>query len=195
MRITEHSAEERIGQRGFSRAKDIREHTRHGVDDNHCGQFAARQHVVANRNQFVGKVVNPGVEAFVVSADENNLVERGEFLSLSLRENFAAGVGDDYLARKIFVGLGKHVAHGKIDRFGLKHHARAAAEGRIVNLPVLVEGEVAQLSESHVQDIFFDGALDDTFAEDAREHFRKQRDDVNKHERQPEFSSRQCQSI
>ena len=63
-----------------------------------------------------------------MSADENNLVERGKFFGLGLRENFAARVGDDNFAGKIFVGLGKDIANCAVNGFGLEHHTRAAAE-------------------------------------------------------------------
>ena len=61
-------------------------------------------------------------------ADEDNLVERGELLSLSLREDCAAGVGDNHFAGNVIVGFGEHVTDGAIDGFGLEHHTRTASE-------------------------------------------------------------------
>ena len=63
-----------------------------------------------------------------MTADKNNLIERGELLSVGLRENFAARIGDNYLALGIFVRFTQHVTHGTIDGLRLKHHSRAASE-------------------------------------------------------------------
>jgi hypothetical protein len=77
------------------------------------------------------------------------------------------------------VGLDRRQAARQ--RLGHHHHAGAAAEGAVVDAPVVALGEIAQVPQAHVDLPGLVGTARHARRQEGREQFGKQGDDVEAH--------------
>jgi hypothetical protein len=127
-------------------AKDARQKPHNGVDQNHGGQFAAAEDVVADRDLFEFKCVDrPFIDAFVVTSDQEQSLFGGKVLDEALVEGCALGRQQHAprRSRTLRVDRVDRVPH----RLTHQHHARASTERSIVNGPMLVRSPVAEIVE------------------------------------------------
>ena len=108
----------------------------HRIGDDAGGQLAAREHVVADRDLARDQVfADAVVDALVVAAEDNQVVERREAVGFVLVVADAVGRGVDHLVVFPFRFEGFDAA---VDRFDLHYHTRLSAEGVVVRGAVLV---------------------------------------------------------
>ena len=104
---------------------------RHAVGNDHRGQFAARENVIADADLLVDKQIDGAlVDAFIMPAQQNEVFVPQKFKHLLLAERFALGRHID--APRLMFGVER--LDGGTDGLSRHHHARAAAEGIIVAL-------------------------------------------------------------
>lgn len=125
---------------GFGIAENSGEEADDGIGHHEGGKFATGQYVVSDGEAVGGDLgADAFINAFVVSADENEFVFGGEFLGMPLTEHFSHWIGEDDCG--VFVGLG--LIDGLFDEGGHHDHAGAAAVGRAVDGAVIVGGKVS----------------------------------------------------
>ena len=120
------------------------------------------------------------VESLVMPREEDQLLLFRQFLRLRLRERLAARA-QEHDAPPPQSTVRHDRAHGAKHRLRLQDHAAAAAEGRIINLLVLIKGKVPQLRQTYVEQPLLPRALDDALTEHRFKHRGKERHDVNPH--------------
>ena len=107
-----------------------------------------------------------------------------------IKPRLARELGRQTLVERLTPRLHEHdrprvVGPDRLHRFehglGLDHHARAAAERHVVDLPVAVVRVVAKVVGMELDEPALDRAADDTLLEYRREHARKDRHDVKSH--------------
>ena len=97
------------------------------------------------------------VDAFVVAAEYDDIVEQRQRVGHGLAEDFAVGGGEYHL---VVVALGLEGADATVYRLNLYHHARVAAEGVVVDLAVAVGGIVAQVMHRNGTQAFILSSLE-----------------------------------
>ena len=133
----------RVGEGALLVADHARDEAHGGVGDDGRGQFAARQHIVADGDLERDEVFADAViDALVVSAEDDEVLEQREAVSHWLVEALAVGRGVDHL---VVCALGLQGRDGTVDRLDLHHHAGLAAEGIIVRASPFVRRVVAQV--------------------------------------------------
>ena len=84
---------ERFGLRAGLVADDVGQQAHDGVDDDQRGQRAVGQDEIADAKFLVDEMLAHAlVDAFVMAADENDALQRGQFARLGLVELGAAGL-------------------------------------------------------------------------------------------------------
>jgi len=169
-------------------AEDTLLEARHGIDQDQGRQLASAQYVVAYANlERVESNPYAFVKALVVAANEQKGLLGGQPFGVLLRQprplrgqqNAARWLGDARPGR-CFDRL-----HGPEDRLGLDHHSRSAAVGAIVNGSVSVGRVVPEVMQMDAKPAAFLSDLEDARVQDAREHFRKDRQHVDFQDRSP----------
>ena len=121
---------------------------RDAVDHHHGGEFAPREHIIADGQLLVEKEVDrPLIHPLVVPAEQNEVLLADEIEHALLTERSALGREVDAAGGMIGVDRLDGAAHGLRHH----HHARAAAEGIVVALAVAVLGIVAQIDDGDLQ--------------------------------------------
>lgn len=171
----------RVGERALLVAHGTRNQPYDGVGDDGGGQFAAREHVVAD-GDFLGDevVADALIHALVVSAEDNDVVEHGEGVCHGLRELLSVGRCEDDL---VVVSLLLERGDDAVDGFDLHDHAGTSAEGIVVDASRFLDGVFSQVVDADVHDALVDGSLDDGVAEGTLEQFGNDADDVDAHGR------------
>ena len=118
------------------------------------------------------------VDALVVSANDNHAIEGREPPGVLLFERLAAWAGDDDQAALVCRRPAQKAVENAGDRLDPKHHAWPAAEGRVVGALPLSK-IVEQVVVAHVRDSGLDRASHDRKADEGREDFGEERDDVD----------------
>ena len=112
-----------------------------GIDQHHGGEFAAREHIIADRCfDEVAPRDHPLVHALEAAAYRHDPAPSGQFAHACLRERRAAGGQQQTRAvieRCRIDRAGQHV--------GLHDHAGAAAGRGVVHAAVAVDGKVANI--------------------------------------------------
>ena len=180
-----------LGAKGFGLragfvADDIGEQAHDGIDDDQRGERAVGENEIADAEFLVDEMfANALIDAFVMAADKNNAIERGEFARLGLVE-FGTARGEENNAARLRC-LGLHVLHGGKNRFALEQHAGAAAVGLVIDGVMLVRGVITQLVQADFRLTAALGAPEDRGVEGTAHDFREKGDDVDAHGRRGNF--------
>ena len=120
------------------------------------------------------------VDPLVAPRQHDDPIHAGQSCRLRVREAAALRRWHDHgLRRPVRGGDGLDRPH---QRLRLHHHARPAAERRVVNDPVPIGRLVAQVVHHHIDQPASDRPRDDALGEEGLDHPRKDRDDVEAHE-------------
>ena len=126
-------------QRGRG-AHGARQQPHHTVDHRGGRQFAAGEHEVADRNLLVGQTADAFIEAFVVAAEQHQLVVAlRPAPQIRLAQRMALGGHQQHPAAAL---QGNRLEGGE-HRLGFEHHPSPAAIGLVVHLAVAVRRVVA----------------------------------------------------
>ena len=98
------------------------------------------------------------INAFVVSAKDDQVLLERELVSDLLVEAFAVRSGEDNL---VVMPLGCQFGNESVDRFDLQNHSRTEAERIIIDLAMFVEGVVTQVVDINLAQAFVLGTLHD----------------------------------
>ncbi len=165
-----------IEQGGSLVVQHARQQASDGIYQYGSGQFAPRQHIVADGN-FEGDefLADALVYAFIMTGDDEQVVVHREAVGQRLPQGFAVGRHVDDL---VVAALGLKAFNGIGQRLGHHHHARAAAELIIVNLLVPPQSELAKVVYPHVKQPLVVCALEDGMPERTDQQFGQRRNDV-----------------
>ena len=164
--------------RGFV-ADGARNDAHDRVGDDAGRQLAARQHVVADRDFARDEVfADAVVDALVVAAEDDDVVERREPVGFVLVVADAVGRGVDDL---VVVPLGLEFLDQFEDRFALEDHARFAAEGVVVGGLAAVVGVVVEVMDDDLDQPLLLRAVQDGFVERGGQQFGDDCQDVDAH--------------
>lgn len=165
---------EGLGHRGLIAAEGSGEEPDAGVGDHHGGEVAGGEHVVADREFPINKgLADASVDAFVVAADEDQMLFSGQGPGVGLAELFTGRAHQEDLGGGSSQGF-----DSREEGFTEHHLAGAAAVGTVVDPAVFVLGEIAQLVDADVAEALAAGATDNGGVERG-EGFGEQSDDVN----------------
>ena len=101
---------------------------------------------------------NAVVDAFVVAAENYDVVEHRHAVGHFLVEDFAVRSGENHF---VIVALRLQRAYAAVYRLYLYYHAGIASKGIVVDLAVAVGGVVAKIVHNYIHQPFVAGALDD----------------------------------
>src|SRR5216683_482057 len=147
-----------------------------GVDHDHGGKFASRQHVVADGDLLVDQVRrDPLIDALIASADQVEVIVAGKLAYQPLVEQFALRREQDHWP---FAGARPHRFE---DRLRLQHHPGTAAIGDIVDLPVAVVGVFAQVMDAQGYEPGGEPPSSHAAVQRTREHLGKEGQDLDDH--------------
>ena len=170
---------ETVGECALLVREHARHETHHGIGHHGCCQLAAREHKVADRHFLRDEVLADAiVDALVVSAEDNHVVEHRERVGHRLVELLAVGRGEDHL---VVVALRFQRRDASVDGLALHHHSRRAAERVVVHTAVLVGGVVAQIVQMYFHQSFLLCACKDRGVDKPVEHFGQHCDNVYSH--------------
>ena len=148
-----------------------------GVGHAGCGQFAAGEHEIADRNLLCDEVLtNAVVDALVVSTENNEVALHREAVGHGLVELFTVGRGENHF---VIVAFGLERCDAVVDGLALHHHSRKAAIGIVVDAAMFVGGVVTQVVHMNFDQSFFLRSRQDGGVEEAVEHFGNYGDDVD----------------
>ena len=161
------------------RAHGARQQPHHAVDDRHRRQLTAGEHEITDRHLLIGQGSDALIEALVVAAEEHQLVAvRRPAAQVCLLQGAALGTHQQHPPPRQH---GERL-HRRIHRFGLEHHAGAAAIGLIVDFAVAVCREIAWVMDVQLGDAGTEGPPDHSEAEQRREGLRRQAHHVESHQ-------------
>ena len=151
----------------------------HRVGNDAGGQLAPRQHVVADGNLARDEVLADAVvDALVVAAEDDDVLEHREAVGLMLVVAHAVGRGvDDF----VVAALGAELLDQFEDRFALHHHARLAPEGVVVGGLALVVGVVVEVVHHNFDEPLLLGPLEDGFVQRRAYQLGNDGDDIDAH--------------
>ena len=153
----------------------------HRIQKSHGGYLTAGQHVIA-QGYFprMQSGADPFINAFVVTAEQDQALLFGQFARDRLGVRLARGRQEDQL--RIAPSMFPKVLHGSEDRLGTDHHAGAAPVGRGVHFPVLrIRAEIAQIEQTDIRQPLLERDFEDAFLQHPLEHPGEERDDVDFH--------------
>src|SRR5262245_45882370 len=166
--VVERAALERLALRGLLVAEHARDQAHDGLGDAQRRELAAREHEVAERDLVPReRVAQALVEALVAAAQEEQALLTGEDPGRGLAEGRAVRGQQDLLVGAV---LALAPLDAVRDRFGLQHHARAAAVGPVVYRAVAVAGEIPEIDRPDP-----DAPLPLGLTQDARSQVRLER--------------------
>ncbi len=144
-------------------------------------QFAAAENVIPYRyltgdEMFADAVVH----AFVVSAQDHDILLAGELIGHLLGERLAVGRGEDDL---VVASLGLEVLHQVEHGLDHHHHPGVAAEAVVVHLAVASFAVFTDVVDMDFHEPFVAGALDDGVAQRTLEQLRNNGQDIDSHTR------------
>ena len=154
--------EEAVGERfvlgrGFV-AEGVGDVARDGIDEDHGGEFAAGEDVIADGDFEVDAVFDEAlVDAFVAATDDDEARVGREFADEGIIEAAASGRHVDDVAGAGVVE-GAHVLEGGIEDIDAHDHALAAAERVVVDRRCLSVANVANVVIVDVEEPVFAGA-------------------------------------
>ena len=166
----------------------VREHTgRHaadGIHHNHGGKFTAGQHIVADRVGFRGEQLKRAlVDTLVVPAEYQQLLFLSEHLRVRLCELFALRRHIDNTRRP--APLFRNRAIATEYRICLHEHARTAAVGRVVDMPVPLRRIISDISHIKADIALLLRSAEYADREPLLNHLRKERQNRKTHQMSP----------
>src|SRR6266851_5878870 len=150
----------------------------HSVDEDHRRDLAAAQHIVADRDLARGQPsADAIVDALVSTAHDDHAWLCSELCGELLVEALAPWLHEHDRAWVVRTDRLHRLEH----RLGLDDHPGASAERHVVNLPVAIVGEVAEVVSVKLYHAAVDATTHDTVLEHGSEHVGEDRDDVKTH--------------
>ena len=140
------------------------------VHQDHGRQFPARQHIVADADLFIDIAFDPMIDPFVMSADDDQFIQRRKTFHVALGERTVPGSCKD----RIDVIVGDVIDQGTMDDIHLHQHPRSSAIGSVIDVTVLVPGIVADIDDTDLCQILFQNPFDDGGVQKSFVHLRKQ---------------------
>ena len=167
------------GQGAFDVSDDSWYDSDYGGCHDGCCQFATREHIVAyaylsGDEMFSYSVVN----AFVVSADDADILLEAEFVSHRLVDPFAIRGCEYYL---VIVAFGLEGCDASVERLALYEHASSSTEGVVVHTPVFVGSVVSEVVDMYFGQSFLLGSSEDGLFGEGLYEFGQDSDDVYAH--------------
>lgn len=123
-------------------------------------------------------LADPVIHAFVMSAEDHDVLLAGKLVGRLLRERLPVGRREDDL---VVAALGLELFHQAEDRLDHHHHAGIAAETVIVHLPVPPFAVLAQVVDMDFREPLVAGPLDDGVSQRAFEQLRDDGQDIDSH--------------
>ena len=158
-------------------AQDAWDQPRDAFHHHRRGEFAAAQHVVADRDLIGGTM--PGhalVHAFVAAANQGQLRVLCQPLGHRLIEQPPLRGKQHH--RRI---PRPNLAHGAENRLRLENHSGAAAKRPVVHRAVAVVAEISKIAQPDRDPAASQRALEQAMLEDAREELREDGDYFERH--------------
>ena len=154
---------------------------RHRIHYHRRGQFAARQHVVADRDLLIHLGLDQAlVHALVAPAQQRQPRQRRQFAHPGLVQRPPLRAQVDQV--RTLQRLGRaHRRQAAAQRLHQHDHARPAAEAAVIDLAVIALGVVARIPAMQLQQPALAGAAGDAEAGALVDELRKQADDVDAH--------------
>ena len=182
MRMLEKSGAEGVRDRRGLVSEDAGQEAYDAVHDDHRRQFAARQHIIADR-ELVGyqMLTDALIIPFIMAADEDQMLLLRQLLSDALRIRDALRAHED--DARLYRLPCDQIFDRQEDRFRLQHHASSAPVGVIIHRPMFVRRVFAEVHCIDLYGAFSNRFADDALGQEAREHLRKQRQDIDPHVR------------
>ncbi|MEO0017126.1 MAG: hypothetical protein RLZZ522_409 [Verrucomicrobiota bacterium] len=165
---------EGLGHRGLIAAEGSGEEPDTGVGDHHGSKVAGGKHVVADRELTINKgLADASVDAFVVAADEDQMLFSGQGPGVGLAELVTGRAHQEDLGGGSSQGF-----DSREERFTEHHLAGAAAVGTVVDPAVFILDKIAQLVDADFTEALAAGTTHDGGVERGK-GFGEQGDDVN----------------
>src|SRR5579859_4127121 len=165
---------------------------RHRVDQHHRWNLRSAEHVVADRDLPCGQAgAHAVVDALVAPTNDDESWFQRQLGGQALVEAFAPWLHENDRARVVE----HHALHRFEDRLGLQHHAGPAAEGNVVDLPVPVVRELAQVVGVQLEHAVRDRPTDHALVEAGPEHAGEDGHDVELHRASSTVSSQSATTI
>ena len=160
-------------------------HPGYGIGNDHGSQFSAGQYIIANGNQFIGKIFfHAVVHPFIVPADEHQMViVPVKLLRLILRESLSG-------RRKKYdpvpwTFFRQHRFHRIKQRAALHKHASASAINSIIHMMMLIFGKRTRISNRHFHPSGFNRPFDNAVIKKSFYEIRKQGQNIKFHDLHP----------
>ena len=149
-----------------------------GIGNDHSGQFAAREHVVTDRQTLIGIRICALVDALVTAAHKQQALTFEQALGHMLRKGLAAG-GEEHHGGLGALGTdGLNCLGNGLD---LHEHALPAAVWLIIDGAMAVVRPVAQVIRLKIKKAGLAGAGQDRCGHDGLKHLGKDRKGLDQH--------------
>ena len=123
-------------------------------------------------------VTNTLVNAFVMSAEDDNILHHREVIGSMLSETLSIRRCENDL---VIVSFFTQMGYAAVDRFYLHHHTRKASIGIVVNTTPLVESIVAQVMDMDFGESFLLGPCNNALVHEWLDHLGQNRYDIYTH--------------
>ena len=166
----------------FVAGEHARNHARNRVRNNQRRQFAAREHIIADRNllrlQFF---YNTLVHTLIMAAQQRNIIQLCKFFHTLLGKRFALGRKIDQMRPCPCFFAQIHIA--VVNGLRLHDHPHAAAVRRIIHPAVLILRVIPDIRAFDLHFARFARSADNACPKIGAAHIRKQRHNINSHQK------------
>ena len=171
VRVLQQAANETLFRYGLITAEYPRYQPGHSVEHDEGGQFAPCENVVADGNFIVDVVVAyPLVNSLISTANQAYVWQSAKLKSDFLFEHPTLGAQENYPHRRI---SGPDAGDGSSQGFRFHHHTAAAAKRSIISGIMLIQGEIADVGDTDINELPVNGLANNGLAQRRRHHLGK----------------------
>ena len=153
-----------------------RQKAHHRIAYGHGRDLSAGHDKVPQRDDLIRIVEYSGVKAFIMTADQHQVILPGKLPCFFLVERHSGRVQQNHMAVRFLC-----CPYGIHHRLTAENHSRSSAVGGIVNLPEAPVGKIPDIRNPEVQPSCCPGPADDRFSPEIPEEFRKHGENINSH--------------
>ena len=180
LRVFQHPREVALVLEALRVCQDPGDHAAHGIGDGHGGDLAAGEDEIPDGYFLVYALIDkPLVNALVVAADQDQVVQLAQADGIRLGEGMAAGGHIDGVDRPS--GLVAHRLPAAVDGVRLHDGSPASPVGVVVHLVLLVGGVVPDLVGADMDEPPLLGPAQDTLGEHIPQGIGEQGENINPH--------------